>query len=110
MKQAKNTTLSEHLQKQTEITHCWNIYKNKLKIPHCRNIYKNKQKIPNRWNIYKNKMKIPHCRNIYKKQTENTTLSEHLQIVKRGKIDNSIMHIHDHSLSWLGTDTPITSA
>ena len=44
------------------------------------------------------------------KQTENTTLSEHLQIVKRGKIDNSIMHIHDHSLSWLGTDTPITSA
>jgi hypothetical protein len=36
-------------------------------------------------------------------------LSEHLQIVKRGKIDNSIMHIHDHSLSWLGTDTPITS-
>ena len=43
---------------------------------------------------------------------KNTTLSEHFQtpivkIVETGKIDTPYTHIHDHSLSWLGTDTSI---
>jgi hypothetical protein len=40
----------------------------------------------------KNK-KIPYCRDI--------------KITERGKIDTSNTQIHDHSLSWLGTDTSI---
>jgi hypothetical protein len=42
--------------------------------------------------------------------TKNTTLSEQFKnsiekIVGRGKIDTTNAHIHDHSLSWLGTYT-----
>ena len=45
---------------------------------------------------------------------KKTTLSEQVQsriekIVERGKIDNPNTQIHDHSLSQLGTDTPIKS-
>jgi hypothetical protein len=55
----------------------------------------------------KNK-KIPHCRSkkYHTVRARNTTLSEQ-EIVERGNINYPNTHIHDHSLSWLGTDTPI---
>ena len=49
-------------------------------------------------------------RTILKYYTVRTILKSNIKIVGRGKIDTSnAAQIHDHSLSWLGTDTSIKS-
>jgi hypothetical protein len=41
-------------------------------------------------------------------QSAGTVPKSHRQIVKRGKINTHNTQIHDHSLSWLVTDTSHT--
>jgi hypothetical protein len=40
-----------------------------------------------------------------KKHTLKSVLKYNLKIVERDKIDTPNTHVHDHSLSWLGTIT-----